>query len=141
MIPFVPLDVRLERATTKGKLLCSDCGVPVTDWYMVLDTTWSKAWPDYREVRYILAKQFKLSNPSAKARRMFCIHLCLSCLGARLERKLTASDFNFNIPCNWELRERFLGPDPTWVPDLSKTNLGKRVTVQILIPANWAITR
>lgn len=64
---------------------CIDCGAD--EQYMVTQSVWQEAFPNYRTVH--------------QARRAEGLHtcLCLSCLESRLGRKLTIQDF-IDAPIN-----------------------------------------
>ncbi len=61
---------------------CADCN-HLGDYYMLNNTVWEEAFPDYIEVK----KKRRLEDPSAS------VQLCLRCVEIRLDRFLTIDDF------------------------------------------------
>jgi hypothetical protein len=68
---------------------CADCGVgtcSIGEWYIVRDTVWELAWASRR-------KSWHGKAPGTEI-------LCLGCLERRLDRTLTADDFEPGVPVN-----------------------------------------
>lgn len=75
-------------------LRCEDCAI-LPEHYMVRNEVWALAWPDYEEERMRRRRQWRHDGTGS----FFCL-LCFACLEKRLGRKLTANDFNLELPIN-----------------------------------------
>lgn len=91
---------------------CLDCGTTRIPYYMVRDSVWKAAVPNYVELKRSRRKTYPgtprppeagtrwVKNWDARA----CVLLCFECLEKRLDRKLVPADFDLNLPGNAGIR-------------------------------------
>jgi hypothetical protein len=80
-----------------GGLECYDCRKAAPS-FMVLESIWRAAFPDYQEVKSHLQREWPGTETSHKHKRH--VGLCLFCLERRLGRVLTKTDFDLGLPIN-----------------------------------------
>lgn len=81
---------------------CLDCHTFKTPWYIVRDSIWKEAIPNYNEI--------KKSNPPEHP-----IELCFDCLEKRLGRQLTIDDFDLTKNINTSLLFGFMMGIKYWL--------------------------
>lgn len=74
---------------------CQDCSRPCGS-YMVKDSVWRAAWPEYAEKKRELRQKY--AGTAESFRTALC--LCLGCLQHRLGRPLGKDDFDLTLPIN-----------------------------------------
>lgn len=78
---------------------CLDCDEDGNG-YMILNEVWEEACPEQVQLRI---EQWKYQGTWEVFQHGRCF-LCMPCVEIRLGRKLTAADFNFELPINKNLR-------------------------------------
>jgi hypothetical protein len=72
---------------------CHDCGNIACE-YMVRDSVWNRAWPEYREKKALLVAE----HPNERWKTHLL--LCFECLQRRLNRSLVPEDFDLHLVIN-----------------------------------------